>query len=228
MKVLLIDDDQKQLKAVQTVLEREGFTVEQASSGEEGLYKAEVNNYRVIILDVGLPDLDGLEICRQLRQSGSNSFILMLTARTTESEKITGFLAGADDYVTKPFSLAELVMRVKVGLRRVENTIYPPNQQLIYKDLSLDVVKHQAYRKDKPLKLSPKEFALLEYFLRNAGRPISQQELYENIWGDENDSSLFSQTVKVHVSSLRRKLLAGFEDKPELIVTHAQVGYQLQ
>src|SRR4051794_28790137 len=107
MKVLLIDDDQKQLKAVRMVLEREGFTVEQASSGEEGLFKAEINSYRVIILDLGLPDLNGIEICRQLRQGGSNSFILMLTARDAEEEKIIGFLAGADDYVTKPFSLAE-------------------------------------------------------------------------------------------------------------------------
>ncbi len=227
MKVLLIDDDQKQLKAVRTILEREGFTVEQASSGEEGLFKAEINSYRVIILDLGLPDLNGLEICRQLRQQGSNSFILMLTARDAEEEKIIGFLAGADDYVTKPFSLAELVMRVKVGLRRVENTTYPPSQQLAYKGLSLDLVRHEAWRQGKLLKLSPKEFALLEYFMRNTGRPISQQELYENVWGDENDSTLFSQTLKVHISSLRRKLTTGFEDEPELITTVPQVGYRL-
>jgi DNA-binding response OmpR family regulator len=227
MKVLLIDDDQKQLKAVRTVLEREGFTVEQASNGEEGLFKAEINTYRVIILDLGLPDLNGLEICRQLRQQGSNSFILMLTARDAEEEKIIGFLAGADDYVTKPFSLAELVMRVKVGLRRVENTIYPPHQQLTYKDLSLDLVRHEAWRAGKPLKLSPKEFALLEYFMRNTNRPLSHQELYENVWGEEKDSTLFSQTLKVHISSLRRKLNGDFEDFPELITTVPQIGYRL-
>jgi DNA-binding response OmpR family regulator len=227
MKVLLIDDDPQQLKALRTVLEREGFAVEQASSGEEGLFKAEINNYRVIILDLGLPDLDGLEICRQLRQQGSNSFILMLTAKDAEEEKIIGFLAGADDYVTKPYSLVELVMRVKVGIRRVENTIYPPNQSLVHKGLSLDIVKHQAWRDATLLKLSPKEFAMLEYFIRNAGRPISQQELFDNVWGEEGESSLFSQTVKVHVSSLRRKLNENFDEKTKYITTVPQVGYQL-
>lgn len=227
MKVLLIDDDPKQLKAVRMVLEREGFTVEVASSGEEGLFKAEINPFRVIILDLGLPDLNGLEICRQLRQQGSNSFILMLTARDAEEEKIIGFLAGADDYVTKPFSLAELVMRVKVGLRRVENTTYPPSQQLTFKGVSLDLVRHEAWRQSKSLKLSPKEFALLEYFMRNPGRAISQQELYENVWGEEDDRTLFSKTLKVHISSLRRKLQAGFETDPELITTIPQIGYKL-
>jgi DNA-binding response OmpR family regulator len=227
MKVLLIDDDPLQLKAVRTVLEREGFAVEQASSGEEGLFKAEIHHYRVIILDLGLPDLDGLEICRQLRQQGSNSFILMLTAKDAEEEKIIGFLAGADDYVTKPYSLAELVMRVKVGLRRVENTVYPPNQSLEFKDLRLDVVKHQVWRGNTPLKLSPKEFAMLEYFMRNAGRPISQQELLDNVWGEEGESSLFSQTVKVHISSLRRKLNEGFGEEAKYISTIPQVGYKL-
>ncbi|HEX2913377.1 MAG TPA: response regulator transcription factor [Chloroflexia bacterium] len=227
MKVLLIDDDAKQLKAVTTALEREGFAVEKAATGEEGLFKAEINNYRVIILDLGLPDLDGLEIARQLRQQGSNAFILMLTAKDAEEEKIIGFLAGADDYVTKPFSLAELVMRVKVGLRRVENTTYPPNEKLVYKGLSLDEVKHQAWLNGQALKLSPKEFSLLEYFMRNPGRPIPQQELFENVWGDEADASLFSQTVKVHVSSLRRKLAEFSEAGATLITTVPQVGYKL-
>lgn len=226
MKVLLIDDDEKQLKAIRTVLERDGFIVEQAATGEEGLYKAEVNSYRVIILDLGLPDVNGLDICRQLRQQGSNSFILMLTARDAEQEKIIGFLAGADDYVTKPFSLAELVMRVKVGLRRVENTSYPPSQQLSYKELSLDLMRHQAWKGGQLLKLSPKEFALLEYFMRHPGRPLSQQELYENVWGEEDDSMLFSKTLKVHISSLRRKLQTD-EGEAEMISTIPQIGYQL-
>jgi two-component system, OmpR family, response regulator len=225
MKVLLIDDDPKQLRTVRLALEREGFTVEGASSGEEGLFKAELNNYRVVILDLSLPDLDGLEICKQLRKNGSNSYILMLTARDAEQEKIIGFLAGADDYVTKPFSLAELVMRVKVGLRRVENTVYPAEQSLTHKGISLDLVRHIARLNGQPLKLSPKEFALLEYFLRNPERPLSQQELYENVWGDEADSTIFSQTIKVHISSLRRKLNA--DDGDSYITTIPQVGYKL-
>jgi DNA-binding response OmpR family regulator len=227
MRILLIDDDERQLKAVRTVLEREGFVVEQASNGEEGLYKAEVNEYRVIILDLGLPDVDGLEICRKLRQNGSNSFILMLTAKDAEKEKIIGFLAGADDYVTKPFSLSELVMRVKVGLRRVENTHYLTNQVLTYQDLELDLVKHEVRRSGKAIGLSPKEFAILEYLMHNQGRPIPQQELYENVWGDSADANLFSQTVKVHISGLRRKLNTGYEKEAELIVTIPQVGYKL-
>lgn len=227
MKVLLIDDDPRQLKTVRTALEREGFTVEQAASGEEGLYKAEVNGYRVIILDLGLPDVNGLEICKKLREQGSNSYIMMLTAKDAEEEKIIGFLAGADDYVTKPFSLAELVMRVKVGLRRVENTVYPPKQTLSYRGLSLDLVRHEARLNNAPLKLSPKEFALLEYFMRNADRPISQQELYENVWGDEADSSIFSQTIKVHISSLRRKLNSESNSENGFITTIPQVGYKL-
>jgi DNA-binding response OmpR family regulator len=227
MRLLLIDDDRQQLKALKTVLEREGFAVETAGSGEEGLYKAELNQYQAIVLDLGLPDIDGVEVCRQLRTGGSNSFILMLTAKDTEKEKLTGFLAGADDYVTKPFSLAEVVMRIKVGLRRVENTTFPANQSLSFKDVRLDVVKHQAWRKSSLLKLSPKEFALLEYFLRNPERPISQQELFENVWGEEDDASLFSQTVKVHVSSLRRKLNTGYSETEALITTVPQVGYRL-
>jgi DNA-binding response OmpR family regulator len=225
MKVLLIDDDPKQLRTVRLALEREGFTVEGAASGEEGLFKAELNNYRVVILDLSLPDLDGLEICKQLRKNGSNSYILMLTARDAEQEKIIGFLAGADDYVTKPFSLAELVMRVKVGLRRVENTVYPAEQSLTHKGISLDMVRHVALLNGQALKLSPKEFALLEYFLRNRERPLSQQELYENVWGDEADSTIFSQTIKVHISSLRRKLNANENDG--YITTIPQVGYKL-
>jgi DNA-binding response OmpR family regulator len=227
MKLLVVDDDERQLKALKTILERQGLTVETASSGGEGLFKAELNYYRLIILDVGLPDLNGLEIAQRLRKQGSNTFILMLTSRDSEDEKVDGFLAGADDYLTKPFSMKELIMRVQAGLRRVEQTVYPPDQKLVYKDLSLDLVKHQVWRQGRLIKLSRKEFAVLEYFMRNSGRPISQQELFENIWGDEADAGIFSQTVKVHVSSLRRKLSPDYESNPELIVTVPQVGYML-
>jgi len=203
MKILLVEDDYRISGAIAEALRDRRYVVEIASDGELGLSFAETDTFDLIILDLMLPKLDGISLCRQLRNAGNKTPILMLTARDTSSDKVLGLDVGADDYVIKPFDLAELLARIRALLRRVTVTFSPV---LEWEKLTLDPNECQVKYADRPLSLTPKEYAILELFLRNGSRVLSRSVILERVWEFEDMPG--EETVKVHLRSLRQKLKA--------------------
>jgi DNA-binding response OmpR family regulator len=201
MRILLIEDDRKAAGLLAKALREERFVVDIAYSGEEGDERAGVNDYDAIVLDWLLPGKDGLAVCRDLRGRGISTPILMLTARDTIGDRVAGLNTGADDYLTKPFALSELLARLRALLRRSELV-----RPLVLRvgDLVLDPLSHHVTRADRPIGLTPKEYAILETLMRRAGQVVSRAELAERAWEDEQDS--LSNLLDVHVSNLRRKI----------------------
>jgi len=205
-KILIIEDDPDISNLIAYYMTREGYTVRVASNGFDGLEQIKHDFPDLLILDLMLPDMDGLEVCKRLRDSGASALhILMLTARGEESDKITGLALGADDYVTKPFSLQELVARVKALLRRTKqpekvalSTLYR------YGPLVLDNTRHDLTVHGKGVRLTAKEFALLVLLLKNKGRVLDRGRLLEDVWG--YDSNTTTRTIEVHIHSLRKKI----------------------
>jgi DNA-binding response OmpR family regulator len=221
-KILVVDDEPTLVATLRYTLEREGFEVITASDGDSALSAARLSNPDLLLLDLMLPGMSGLEVCRILRREMTVP-ILMLTAKTDEVDKVVGLEMGADDYVTKPFSMRELVARVRALLRRAETA--PPSQTevLTAGDLQVDSQKRQALRKGQTLPLKPKEYDLLVHFLRNHGRAFTREQLLNQIWG--YDFLGDSRTVDVHIRWLREKI----EDdpgKPARLITVRGVGYR--
>ncbi len=221
MHILVVEDDRKVASFIRKGLTEEGYAVDVAADGEEGSLKASVGEYDVIVLDVMLPERSGYELARELRREGSTTPIIMLTARDTTEDIIRGLNAGADDYLTKPFSFDELLARIRALLRRegVDRMLV-----LRYQDLELDHRRHQARRGQRVLDLTPKEFQLLEHFLLHPEEVITRTELLEKVWELEFDPE--SNVVDVHIGNLRRKLT--LEGEPQLIETIRGVGYLLK
>jgi DNA-binding response OmpR family regulator len=220
VRILIVEDDKKVASFLQRGLREEGYAVDVSHDGADGLLKARVHEYDLLILDVMLPEKSGLEIVRELRAGESRVPILMLTARDDRRDIVMGLDAGADDYVTKPFGLDELLARVRALLRR-GGAARP--DRLLYEDVELDRVTHRANRRGTRLDLTPKEFQLLEFFLLNPERVVRRTELLEKVWDLHFDP--MSNVVDVHVGHLRRKLRqAG--DGP-LVHTVRGVGYVL-
>lgn len=222
--VLVVEDDPIMLAAVRTVLLQAGYTVQGATDGEEGLRLGLNQTLDLVILDVGLPKKDGMDVCRAIRQRRPVP-ILMLTGRSDELDKVLGLELGADDYLTKPFGMRELTARVKALLRRAdmnagEATSIKP---LKVGDLSLDLISRNVSYDERPLHLTPKEFDLLAFLMASPGRLFSQQELLEAVWG--YDGSDTTRTVTVHVAELRKKLKA-VSPQSELIETVKGEGYR--
>ena len=203
MKILLVEDDRRISGVIAEALRDRRYVVEIASDGELGLSFAETNTFDLIILDLMLPKLDGISLCGQLRNAGNKTPILMLTARDTSSDKVLGLDVGADDYVIKPFDLAELLARIRALLRRGTVTFSPILQ---WGELSLNPNECQMKYGDRPLNLTPKEYAMLELFLRNGSRVLSRSVILEKLWAFEDMPG--EETVKVHLRSLRQKLKA--------------------
>lgn len=203
MKILLVEDDARISGAIAEALRDRRYVVEIASDGQLGLTFAETGTFDLIILDLMLPKLDGISLCRQLRQAGNKTPILMLTARDTSRDKVLGLDVGADDYVVKPFDLPELLARIRALLRR-ETAKYSPI--LEWEKLKLDPNECQVTYADKLLNLTPKEYAILELFLRNGSRVLSRSIILERVWAFEDMPG--EETVKVHLRSLRQKLKA--------------------
>lgn len=220
MRILITEDEKDLAEALARGMRQQGYAADIAYDGEEALVMAEVNDYDLIILDLNLPKIDGVEVCRRIRASGSPAGILMLTARSGLDDRVDGLDQGADDYMVKPFHFPELLARVRAILRREGEPRYPI---LRIGDLVLDPNAIKGYFRGSEIAFTTKEFAILEYLMRNAGRVVSQEELLEHVWNE--DANLFTHTVKVHIKNIRKKLkMAGGRD---LISTVKGRGYLL-
>lgn len=220
MRVLIIEDEHRLSNVVKKGLMEEGFAVDQAFDGEEGQYLAEAESYDLIILDVMLPRIDGMEVCRSIRRKKITTPILMLTAKTKVEDKVIGLDSGADDYLTKPFAFTELKARIQALFRRSHNQA---ETTLKIDDLEVDPVKHIVKRGDKTISLTPKEFAILEFLLRHRNEVITRTQITEHVW-DYNFDAL-SNVVDVFIATLRKKVDSGF--KNTLIHTVHGVGYTI-
>ncbi len=221
-RILVVDDEHSIVDAVSTALRYEGFTVDTATTGRDALDRIREEAPQLVVLDVMLPDLDGFEVARRMRSEGIDSPILFLTARTTLEDKARGFELGADDYVTKPFSLAEIVMRVRAILRRTSATDATANR-LSFADVVMDVDAHQVWRNGEPIQLTATEFRLLHLFMINPERVLSKSQILDHVWQYDFDGD--SNILETYVSYLRRKLN---EHGEPLIHTVRLVGYVLR
>jgi two-component system response regulator MprA len=223
MKILVVDDERAVRESLRRALELEGYEIELAADGSEALYRLEGSEEPdAMILDVLMPGVDGLEVCRRLRGSGSKLPVLMLTARTQVEDRVAGLDAGADDYVTKPFALEELLARVRALLRRTGDE--DDGEVLRFADLELDPGTREVRRGDRPMELTRTEFSLLELFLRNPRQVLTRSVIFERVWG--YDFGFGSNSLDVYVGYLRRKTEAAGE--PRLIHTVRGVGYALR
>lgn len=220
MRILVVEDEEPIANAIERGLTKKGYAVDVAFDGAEALEKAGVNHYDVVCLDLNLPRIDGVEVCKRLRQEHYNGGIIMLTARSSIRERVEGLDGGADDYLVKPFAFSELEARIRAVSRR-EGGLREP--VVTTRGLELDPNTNRVKRDGQDVHLTPKEFALLYYLARNEGRAVPQEELLEHIW-DEH-ANPFTQTVKVHMNNLRRKVNDGFSE--QLIETIRGKGYVL-
>jgi DNA-binding response OmpR family regulator len=224
MKILIIEDEEKIANSLKKGLQQENYVVDVAYDGGEGYDLASSEKYDLIILDLMLPSIDGLTICRKLREEdGVKTPILMLTAKGTVEDKVTGLDVGADDYLPKPFSFEELLARIKALARRPLN--YNKSQKLVVKNLFLDPENYEVKRGENTIVLSRKEFALLEYLMKNKGRIVTKDELISNVWSYEADILL--NTVEVYVGYLRKKIDEPYNNEKPLIHTVRGFGYKL-
>lgn len=201
MRLLVVEDEVELAQALATGLRRQGYAVDIALDGEQALSLIEVNEYDMVVLDLNLPKIDGIEVCRRIRASGSAMGILMLTARSGVNDRVVGLDHGADDYLVKPFHFPELLARVRAILRREGETRHTI---LRIGELVIDPNALKGFYRGQDISFTVKEFAILEYLMRNAGRVVSQEELLEHVWNE--DANLFTQTIKVHMKNIRKKL----------------------
>lgn len=221
MRLLLVEDEEDLLAALAKGLRREGYAVDVASEGVEGLSMLEVEPYDLVILDLGLPGMDGLEVIRRVRREQPALLILVLTARAQLDDRVRGLDLGADDYLTKPFGFEELSARIRALLRRDLRAREPVSR---CGDLRLDSAQRVAWQGDRRLALTRKEFAILAYLMRRAGEIVSQEELLDHVWDAQVNP--LTNVVPVHINALRRALGDSAKD-PRYIRTISGLGYQL-
>jgi len=219
--ILIVEDEAALRATLSDRLRGEGYVVETAADGHEAVEKASNLPFDLIILDLMLPSRSGLDVCRDIRQAGMATPILMLTARHETTDKVVGLKLGADDYVTKPFESAELLARIEVLLRRVPIQIGQGIHE--FGSIRVDVKRAKVTREGKPVYLTGREFQLLRYFIERPGTTIPRRELLQSVWGYVADA--LTRTVDTHVASLRQKLEAN-PKRPELIVTVSGTGYK--
>jgi two-component system copper resistance phosphate regulon response regulator CusR len=223
IKILLIEDEPKTVQSLKQGLEENNYDVSIAYDGHMGKQLALAHTYQLIVSDIIIPGINGLDLCRELRSLGIQTPILMLTALSTTDDKLNGFEAGADDYLPKPFDFKEFLARVKALIKRSNQTILDA-QVLKFADLEMDLNSSLVSRAGQMINLTSKEFQLLEYFLRNQEKVISKAEIAENIWEVEDENS--SNLIEVYVNYLRKKVDKGFSTK--LIHTQFGMGYILR
>lgn len=221
MRVLVVEDEKRIAGAIKKGLEHESYAVDVAYDGEEGFFLASTEDYDVIVLDLMLPKKDGLAVCRELRQQGVKTPILILTARGQVHEKVEGLNAGADDYLPKPFAFEELLARIRALTRRPKEYV---DSVLNEDSLELNTLTFQVKRAGKEIKLSRKEFALLEYLMRHKHRIVTKDQIIEHVW--DYDADILPNTVEAFIASLRRKIDRQFPDEQPLIHTVRGFGYR--
>lgn len=220
--ILVIDDEQQIVRALRTVLTHKRFHVTTASRGDEGLALAAANPPDVVILDLGLPDMNGLEICARLRE-WTQVPIIVLSVRDTEAEKVAALDQGADDYLTKPFGIDELLARVRVALRHRALNRGSPTPVIKAGPLEIDLANHRISREGAEVKLTATEFKLLAYLAAHAGRVLTHQAILAHVWGPADITH--TEYLRVYIRQLRKKLEAD-PDHPQIILTEAGVGYR--
>jgi len=221
-KILIVEDEPDMVTGLRDNFELEGYKVIVARDGEEGLKKALEEKPDLIVLDLMLPKMSGLDVCRNLRKSSFEAPILMLTARGQELDKVLGLEVGADDYITKPFSLNELLARVRAHLRRASHEVAKV-EHYSFGDVAVDFQKFKASKNNQPVELSPREFELLKFLVNHRGETVTREQLLDAVWG--YDAMMFTRTVDNHIAKLRQKT----EDDPEnpaFILTVHRVGYR--
>jgi len=222
MKILIVEDDPAILIGLEAVLREDYYDVTSSSDGLEAYHLAKNNYYDLIILDIMLPNKSGIDICTDLRKNNINTPILMLTSKNTEFDKIIGFNSGADDYLTKPFSIIELKLRIKAIMRRIGNFSNPSIHQL--NDIVVDYDKMDAFRDYKPLSLNIKEFNILKLLINNRGKAVTRETILNEVWG--YDSYPTSRTVDNYILSLRKKIEID-PANPNIITTIPTFGYKI-
>jgi DNA-binding response OmpR family regulator len=223
--ILVIEDDPAVARSLRDGLERDGYAVSIARDGASGVAQAREGSPQLIVLDVRLPDGSGFDVCRRLRAMGLRQPILILTVQADEVDKVLGLEMGADDYVTKPFSLRELLSRVRALLRRAYGELAPDGDVLYVADLTIDRGRGQVWRGSQALNLTPTELKLLHYLARNRGQAVTRAQILDAVWGYEADPES-EKTVNVHVRRLREKVELD-PSRPALILTVPGIGYRL-
>lgn len=221
MRILLVEDEHKVAEFIREGLQEEYYAVDTATDGENGAFLALTEQYDLIILDIMLPKQDGIQVLREIRHAQINTPVLVLTARSTVADKVEGLDSGADDYLTKPFAFAELIARVRALLRRGREEM---STKLRVADLVLDTIAHKATRGGQPIELTAKEYALLEYFMRNPNQVLTRTMISEHVW--DYHFSTGTNLIDVYVNHLRRKIDDNADEK--LIQTIRGVGYVLR
>jgi two-component system copper resistance phosphate regulon response regulator CusR len=221
MRILVVEDEHRIAQALKEGLEQEAYAVDACYDGEDGYNTANAQDYDLIILDVMLPGIDGFEVCKKLRADGNHTPVLMLTAKDQNHDIVHGLDTGADDYLSKPFSFEVLLARVRALLRRPLDSV---GEKLTLSDLELDTNTHEVKRAGKTIKLSSKEYALLEYMLRNKDRVLSKNNIMTHVWNF--DADILPNTVEVFIAYLRAKIDKPFKT-PELIQTVRGFGYKM-
>lgn len=225
LKLLIIEDEQAILQGLIDVFVFHGFEVDSADNGKTGLEKALGGNYALILLDVMLPFIDGFEICNKIREQDKSQPIIMLTAKSSEQDIITGLTLGADDYIAKPFSVRELVLRVNTVLKRTR-LLCQENSILHIGTLQIDTANLIQIKSENPCVFSRRELEILYFLQNNSNRPVSREELLEQVWGYQQADAIETRTVDIHIAKLRRKIEAN-PKQPTIIVTVRGEGYRL-
>ena len=221
-RILVIEDEPQMLLGLRDNLELEGYEVQTAADGEQGLIKAAAFNPDLVILDLMLPKKNGFDVCRELRDRSSSTSIVMLTARSAETDKVLGLELGADDYVTKPFSITELLARVRAVLRRT--TTRPPTEDIVrIGELEIDFKLHQARREKRRVEFTAREFELLRYFVQHRGKVVTREQILNEVWGYEEFPT--TRTIDNFVAKLRQKIERATHE-PEHILTIHGSGYK--
>lgn len=221
-RILVVDDDPQIRRAMRATLSSKGYEVGDVRTGEEALDKLRAEAYDLVLLDMNMPGMGGMETCRLIR-AGSDIAIIMLTITNTEKDKVGALDAGADDYVTKPFSMPELLARIRASLRRMPQTAYTGPQQLRLGDVEIDFASRQVIARGRTVRLTPKEFELLSYLVARPNRTISHRELLQAVWGPDYGDEL--EYLRVFINRLRKKIEPQ-PSQPRFLLTDAWAGYR--
>ncbi len=222
MRIIVVEDEHKIANSIKKGLEQESFAVDVAFTGTDGFGLITTEDYDLIILDLLLPGMSGIDICKKLRNAQNHTPILMLTAKGQIEDKVAGLNAGADDYLTKPFAFEELLARVRALIRRPKDSL---GTILTFEDLTLDTQNYEVKRAGKLINLSNKEFALLEYLLRHKNKILKKDQIINHVW--DYDADILPNTVEVYIGYLRNKIDKPFSDKKNLINTVRGFGYKI-